>query len=649
MISCTGKELSTAYVLHEERDLPYDPIREAMWGGLETLGMEPSLARQAVNLERAQLIPDRTSNSDDPQEYFSIAGVLIGKGLFDKTDIQFIRELFQKHPITKAICFHDLLGLEIFQSLQEMKPYLKKGEHKELLKEFGYLYFEGYMHLMRNGDEMKDYGPPDGESVFFSKERYQELLDQFISRIEGELPISGKREVQKIREAQVLLNKFLSSEQAAELLSSTPLSKWPDTISTESFELEEIFDNFKNYLELIKICIPGKLFESLSKQLLFLRAGDEIVVYQDLLQQIQEKSVDLYKDQNQIQSELGSILVGTLTYFQWCKTHAIPKRDQKNLSPREIQEVFFRRSLESSMRLNWLEDVKTVLENLVFVESPSFDSYHAYCNRARVNLGLTLEWVSSYNARLEPDSPLMELASHCQELIINSPVLDLSKELFRKKEECIFSHMSLENDVRMRELHEQIYLSLAPTIEAAEQMLSEFSVEETRDPFLIDKMTFLSRILVLHHDLGVTIGKEENPTEETLLPAFFLEFLFPLEKKGSVELAPAPPEELYLPAPSSILPAASLSERAVADVSDASALFDSGKLRHVECVLKSLGLAPVKKRGKGSHAVWKAADGRSAVVPRGHGGEIPKGTLRSIENQMNQSKPAAVARRKKKR
>ncbi len=652
MIPAIGRTSSIDSISHQEdgRTSPVPQnILESIGAGVR--GLDSNLLRQVVSLERPQQQSRPSSITDDPREFFSVADMPEMADFFNETDIKLIKNLFQKNSITSFLCFHDLFGFEFFQILEQLRPFFKKGQFNELRGEWVSLYSKGYIGLLR-----KSAGASLNESEIpcLEKQVYQNAFNSFKSYLE--LILSEKKGNAEVfqdvltrwSETQSVFEKFLNNDATTALLSDHRLNIFPGAKNLDDYNPEQAFFDFKSYVQLIKASLPSKFFSGFNEQLDSLQIGSEVSVYQEVLQEVLDEIPAVMKNGPLLLNALDLAQNGHLNYARWCEVHQIPKRDQIKLSQEEFIENLVQDHLLNSLTVCWAIDLKTIMEGLILVRFNSVKSSFAYCNRSALNLCSTLSWAGSYNTKLDEGSALnrhlLGIELHTRHLIKNSSIAENFRKVAHLHQSPGFSPFSSKHSRMERELYEAIYDSLVPVIDETLQMLGEIPASECKGHPLIDKTIFLSRILLLFHDIGASIERQE-PSEDNILPPSFLEFLS--YEEGMTELASAPPEALFLPEVAGL----TLEEMAVSDVR---AILGTKKRRHLEVILRKLGLEPVstKDRGKGSHTVWKDEDGgRTTVVPRGHNGEISEGTRRAIHDQVNATSAVTKPRknRKKKR
>ncbi len=612
MVYPVGNSSISAGALREEAPpLTESRLHSLVWDGNQEQ-YSTEIMQQITCLEMPQFSSRSSSPTNDPEAFF--ASLEISQEVvdaFEKSDIEHIKSLFQKHPISNCICFHDLFGLEFFQIIESWKPLLSEESFQQIREEWDSLFVSAYLGLLRG------YPPHPVSSKklprVVDRDAYLEGLNHFFYNTLEKVMDAGLNAEDSIQrvlspwvKTKTVFEKFLRQDSYRELLMSIRLIRCPSVLEIVSDNLKEALDNFKSYAALMRASFPRELSGTLFENIASFQFGADVTLYQDLLQEVLSARSHI-----QLQAALGS------EKQKLMEIEHLP-RDRNRLLQ---EELLSRKQLQAALLICWFDDLKAIIEHLIMAKKPSLLTAITYANRGSVTLCKVLNCSRSYQEGLEPasqlDKALSEITSQCNRQILESDLLKYNYEVADLHASPTFSSLSRISYEQERESYLNVYTFIQQIVTAALKKLSEIPVSECRGQPLLDKTIFLSRLLVLLHDIGVGIGEVEA-TEENILPQAFLDFL----SRENAE------EELIIAEPA---PAESLQETPVSIFLEASEILGARKRRHLERVLQKLGLEPVRQ--KGSHIVYQYEDGNTAATVPAHK-EIASGTLRSIRDQV---------------
>lgn len=559
---------------HEEKKQPSDfRITRILESALQGHPQVQPHLESVANL--AKISSKSRPKTNDPEKFFRPFKIDGLARLYKPADIDALYQIFERHPMSNCLTFHDYFGLEFDRLLSIFSKKIDANTAKKMNETWESLFLCGYLGLLRNNPEQMPPISADTQTYFHLARTYRQKFDELDSmlktiietektrRKQGKRPKAQKqiddffaKPISEWNTAKRLFSSFLIHNKATHILSQVPLASFPGSQQRECTTCErlpEALNTFEHYIDLISraqntaiqkrhIGIQYTVFNEVLKLVSALKGQAkpaQLQAVRFLMEKINQETQTKRDVLYLLKDAISKVEQGQLTHELWCELNGITIVKAKGKE--EFIESLLQRSTLTYLSISWLDDFRIILEHSILTPlDPSHRGSEAYYNRIMANLhGITdLKTVGS-----EPINPLKDELSRqsnqLSELIVSQDFAQVVSKLFIMNSK----HIQLINFI-MQDLIE-VRDILTPFIAGSLRSLSQFIETHGQDckrlPIL-DNTKFLAQAYILYSDLQV-ITNQKQQNEETTLPDVYLKLLS-LETIAEEYSSDSPVEEL---------------------------------------------------------------------------------------------------------
>jgi predicted RNA binding protein YcfA (HicA-like mRNA interferase family) len=355
---------------------------------------------------------------------------------------ELIKDLFNERTLDSKIFLLDLLGLEIYDRIDNILGRDAQEMKESLQREFGSLFFLIYLHFIKIASNTQNidskiahdfFGGPENTPLLDSLKQIKTNIHQLVlvkksqinqsSASEGIKKFLSKELNKKIEKFDQYFDLFLDlfqSPEATTLLFLCNLTNFSGSYSLENPE-KSAFEDLKKYNNYIQSLFSSAeikgysaipLSHAIKTLISFINSLDtlEITAIPQFQQHIAYICTLIHEKKLEIRTTIPEIQKGNLTHAKWIKENGLQLKTHKNQE--EFLAMFYQMESVCALSEGLIADLKRIAENEILLKRFPYDFIPENLLEARIikNIHiLTTNSSSNQNGNISQNKNLSNL------------------------------------------------------------------------------------------------------------------------------------------------------------------------------------------------------------------------------------------------